>query len=154
MHHTATARQPFCSHWLTSQAGDQSNCLKQDDLVVTENPHTVVLIVDPHLVEDTIFTLPIMLHLTQSLSQTLDGRTAHQLVTVMAAPSPNRSWQEVINLNLMKSKCFMILLKNQQTETILNSLWIIGRMKVLNRSLCSNVVSSHVRSKQFYRGLT
>ena len=154
MYPTATARQTFCSHWLTSQAGDQSNCLKQDGLVVTKDPHTVVLVMDPHLVEGTIFTLPMMLHPTEILTQALDTRTAHQVVTVMAAPSPNRSWQEVINLNLMKSKCFMILLKNQQTETILNSLWIIGRMKVLNRSLCSNVVSSHVRSKQFYRGLT
>ena len=81
-------------------------------------PYTDVLVMDPHLVEDTIFTLPVMLHPTQILTQTLDTRTAHQLVTVMAAPSLDHSWQELTTLNLMKSKFFMKLLKNEQTEAI------------------------------------
>ena len=59
---------------------------------------------DPHLVEDTLFTSQ-----TQILTQTLDTPTAHHLATVMAAPSPNHSWQEVTIFNLMKLKCFMKL---------------------------------------------
>ena len=86
--------------------------------MVESIPYTVVLVVDPHLVEDAIFTLPMMPHPTHILTQTLDTRTAHRLATVMAAPLPNHSWQEVTNLNLMRLKFFMKLLKNEQTETI------------------------------------
>ena len=64
---------------------------------------------DPHLVEDTIFTSPATLHPTQILTQTLDTPTVHHLATVMTAPSPNHSWQEVEIFNPMKLKCFMKL---------------------------------------------
>ena len=64
---------------------------------------------DPHLVEDTISTLRTTPHPTQILTQTLDTPTVHHLATVMAAPSPNHSWQEVTIFNLMKLKCFMKL---------------------------------------------
>ena len=47
---------------------------------------------------------------TQILTQTLDTPTVHHLATVMAAPSPNHSWQEVSNFNPMKLKCFMKVL--------------------------------------------
>ena len=64
---------------------------------------------DPHLVEDTILTSQATPHPTQILPQTLDTPTVHHLATVMAAPSPNHSWQEVTIFNLMKLKCFMKL---------------------------------------------
>ena len=62
---------------------------------------------DPSLVEEVNFGLPTTPHPTQILAQTLDTPTVHHLVTVMAAPSPNHSWQEVQILNPMKLKCFM-----------------------------------------------
>ena len=65
---------------------------------------------DPHLVEDTLFTSPATPHPTQILTQTLDTPTVHHLATVMAAPSPNHSWQEVTHFNQMKLKCFMKVL--------------------------------------------
>ena len=65
---------------------------------------------DPHLVEDTMSTFAATHHPTQILTQSLDTPTVHHLATVMAAPSPDHSWQEVTLLNLMKLKCFMKLL--------------------------------------------
>ena len=59
---------------------------------------------DPHLVEDTIFTSQATPHPTQILTQTLDTSTVHHLATVMVATSPNHSWQEVTFFNLMKLK--------------------------------------------------
>ena len=114
--HTGTVRRPFCSHWLTSQAGDQSNCLKQEGIVVANIPYTVVLAMDPHLVEDTIFTLPATPHPTQIQTQTLDTPTAHQLATVKAAPSPNPSLREVTVFNLMRLKYFMKLHKKNELK--------------------------------------
>ena len=70
-------------------------------------PYTVLHAMDPHLVEDTISTSPVTPHPAQVLTQTLDSPTVHHLVTVMGAPSPNHSWQEVTLFNLMKLKCFM-----------------------------------------------
>ena len=64
---------------------------------------------DPYLVTETIFTSQATPHPTQILTQTLDAPTVHHLATVMAAPSPNHSWQEVTNFNQMKLKCFMKL---------------------------------------------
>ena len=65
---------------------------------------------DPHLVEDTIFTSQATPHPIQILTQTLDTPTVHHLATIMAAISPDHSWQEVITLlSLMKLKCFMKL---------------------------------------------
>ena len=71
---------------------------------------------DPHLDMDTIFILPATPHPAQVLTQTLDGPTAHQLATVMAAPSPSRSWQEVTLFNLMNLKCFMKILKKNELK--------------------------------------
>ena len=64
---------------------------------------------DPHLVEETIFTSQATPHPIQILTQDLDTTTVHHLATVLAAPSPNHSWQEVTIFNLMKLKCFMKL---------------------------------------------
>ena len=72
---------------------------------------------DPHLVEETIFALPITPHPTQILTQSLATPTAHQLVTVMAAPSPDHFWQEVTKIfNLMRLKYFMKLLKTNELK--------------------------------------
>ena len=62
---------------------------------------------DPHLVEETILESPVTPHPTQILTQTLDTPTVHHLATVIAAPLPNHSLQEVAHLNPMKLKCFM-----------------------------------------------
>ena len=64
---------------------------------------------DLYLVEDTISTSQATPHPTQILTQTLITPTVHHLATVMAAPSPDHSWQEVTLFNLMKLKCFMKL---------------------------------------------
>ena len=62
---------------------------------------------DPTLVEEGIFGLRTTPHPTHIPTQTLDTPTVHHLATVMAAPSPNHSWQEVALLYPMKLKCFM-----------------------------------------------
>ena len=62
---------------------------------------------DPTLVEEGIFTLATTPHPTQIPTQTLDTPTVHHLATVMPAPSPHHSWQEVTIFNPMKLKCFM-----------------------------------------------
>ena len=64
---------------------------------------------DPHLVEDSISTLRTTPLSAEILTQTLDTPIVHHLATVMAAPSPNHSWQEVTIFSLMKLKCFMKL---------------------------------------------
>ena len=66
---------------------------------------------DPHLVEDTMSALRTTPLPTQILTQTLDTPTVHHLATVMAAPLPNHSSQEVEILNPMKLKCFMKVLE-------------------------------------------
>ena len=79
-------------------------------VIVRKIPYTVVTTVVPHLVEDTISTLPATHHPTKILYQTLDTPIVHHLATVMPAPSPDHSWQEVTNFNQMKLKCFMKVL--------------------------------------------
>ena len=101
-----TAQRPFCFHWLTSQPGHQWNCLKQESIVLIAIPYSVVHHMDPTL-EEVIFGLTTTPHPTQIPTQTLDTPTVHHLATVMAAPSPNHSWQEVSIFNPMKLKCFM-----------------------------------------------
>ena len=71
---------------------------------------------DPHLVEDTISTLRTPPLPTQVPTQTLDTPTVHHLATVIAAPSPNLSWQEVTHFNPMKLKCFMKLLETNKLK--------------------------------------
>ena len=71
---------------------------------------------DPHLVEDTISTLRTTPLPTQIPTQTLDTPSVHHLVTVMVAPSPNHSWQEVTIFDPMKLKCFMKVLETKRTE--------------------------------------
>ena len=66
---------------------------------------------DPSLVEETIFALATTPHPTQIPTQTLDTPTVHHLATVMAAPLPDHSSQEVEILNPMKLKCFMKVLE-------------------------------------------
>ena len=73
---------------------------------------------DPRLDMDTIFTLPATPHPAQVLTQTLDTPTAHQLATVMAAPSLSLSWQEVTLFNLMRLKYFMKILKTYQLNIL------------------------------------
>ena len=75
---------------------------------------------DPHLEEETIFTLPTTPQQTQILTQTLDTPTAHQLAT--AAHSPNHSWREVTSFNLMRSKCSMKLLKKKKGLSLVSYL--------------------------------
>ena len=70
---------------------------------------------DPHLVEETIFTLPATPHPTQNLTRTSDTPTVHHPATVIAAP-PIHSWLEVAVLNPMKSKCFMKLLETNERK--------------------------------------
>ena len=74
-------------------------------------PCTVVTTVDLHLVTDTIFTLPVTPRPTPILTHSLDTPTVHHLATVIAAPSPNHSWQEALIFNQMKLKYFMKLLE-------------------------------------------
>ena len=85
-------------------------------LLLTAIPYTTVITVDPDLVEDTIFTLPATPPPAQVLTQTLGTPTAHQLATVIAAPSPNHSWQEVTSFNLMRLKYFMKILKTNELK--------------------------------------
>ena len=55
-------------------------------------------------------------HPTQILTQTLDTPTVRHLATVMEAPSPNHSWQEVTIFNLMKLKCFMKVFETNELK--------------------------------------
>ena len=64
---------------------------------------------DPSLVEEGIFKLATTPHPTQIPTQTLETPTVHHLATVISAPSPDHSWLEVTNFNLMKLKCFIKL---------------------------------------------
>ena len=92
--------------------------------------YTVVLAMDPHLVEDPIFALPTKPHPTQIPIQTLDTPTVHHLATVMAAPSPSHSWQEVTNFNLIKLKCFMKLLETNKLKYV--SVWVACGLRPQN----------------------
>ena len=74
---------------------------------------------DPHLVTDTIFTSQATPHPTQILTQALDAPTVHRLAIVMAAISPNHSWQEVTFFSLMKLKCFMKLFNKNLLNQVL-----------------------------------
>ena len=80
------------------------------------NPYTVVLSMDPNLVEDAISALRTTPHPTQIPTHTLETPTVHHLATVMAAPSPNHFWQEVTIFNLMKLKCSMKLLETNMSN--------------------------------------
>ena len=71
---------------------------------------------DPSLVEETIFTLATTPHPTRIPTQTLDTPTVHHLATVMAAPLPDHSSQEVTNFNPMKLKCFMKVLETNKMK--------------------------------------
>ena len=80
------------------------------------NPYTVVLSMDPNLVEDAISALRTTPHPIQIPTHTLETPTVHHLATVMAAPSPNHFWQEVTIFNLMKLKCSMKLLETNMSN--------------------------------------
>ena len=71
---------------------------------------------DPYSVEETIFTFPVTPHPTQILTQTLGTPTVHHLATVIPAPSPDHSWQEVTNFNPMKLKCFIKVLETNELK--------------------------------------
>ena len=71
---------------------------------------------DPILVEEAIFTLAVTPHPTQIPIQTLDTPTVHHLATVMAAPLPDHSSQEVEILNPMKLKCFIKVLETNELK--------------------------------------
>ena len=52
----STTPKPFCFHWWTSQDGHLLNCLKQEDIVLTEHiPYVFVHRMGPHSVEDMTF---------------------------------------------------------------------------------------------------
>ena len=63
---------------------------------------------DQHL-EDTIFTLPAMLHQTPTHTQTLDTPTARHLDTAIDPTSHDHSWLVVTTSDLTKSKSTMKL---------------------------------------------
>ena len=84
--------------------------------MVANIPYTVVLAMDPHLVAITIFTSPATPPPTQILTQALDTHTAHHLVTVLAPPLPDPSWQEVTSFNLTRLKYFMKILKTKELK--------------------------------------
>ena len=69
------------------------------------NPSTLALPLDQQLEEDTIFTLLTTSHQTLIPTQSLDGPTAHQLVTVLEPPLPCRSWQ-VVTVNFRPEEVF------------------------------------------------
>ena len=71
---------------------------------------------DPSLVKEAIFTLATTPHPTQIPTQTLDTPTVHHLATVMAASSPDHTWQEVEILNPMKLKCFIKVLETNELK--------------------------------------
>jgi len=70
---------------------------------------TAALIMDQHLEEDTIFTLPTTLHQTPTHTQTLDTATARQLATALDPPSHDHSWRVVTTSDLTKLKSSMKL---------------------------------------------
>ena len=85
--------------------------------------YTLALTMDPHLDTDmdTIFTLattPRQVHLTQ----TLDTPTARQLATAFKAPSPDHSWREATDFNLMRLKCSMKLLNKRKGLSLVSYL--------------------------------
>ena len=61
-----------------------------------------VQIVDPHLVQDMIYTFLTTPRPITDLTQTLDTPTVHHPATVITATSPDHFWQEVSIFNLMK----------------------------------------------------
>ena len=68
------------------------------------------MIVDQHLEEDTIFTLPTTLDQTPNQAQILDTPTARHLATAIHPPSHDHSWRVVITtFDLTKSKSSMKL---------------------------------------------
>ena len=71
---------------------------------------------DPSLVEETIFALATTPHPTRIPTQTLETPTVHHLATVMAAPLPDYSSQEVEILNPMKLKCFIKVLETNELK--------------------------------------
>ena len=67
------------------------------------------MIVDQHLEEDMISTLPATLHPVLVRTQASVTITARQLVTAMDPPSPSHSWRVVKTFNLTKWKSSMKL---------------------------------------------
>ena len=67
------------------------------------------MIVDQHLEEDTIFTLPTTLDQTPTQAQTLETPTARHLATGIDPRSHNHSWRVVTTSDLTKSKSSMKL---------------------------------------------
>ena len=67
------------------------------------------MIVDQHLVQDTILTLPATLHQAPAHTQTLEAPTARHLATAMDPPCHDHSWRVVTTSDLTKSKSSMKL---------------------------------------------
>ena len=103
----STTPKPFCFHWWTSQDGHLLNCLKQEDIVLTEHiPYVLVQGMGPHSVEDMTFTFPARRRPIAIHTATLAILTAHRAGTATAAPSPGHSWQELTTSLQTKWKPF------------------------------------------------
>ena len=83
---------------------------------------TAATVMDQHLEEGMIFTLPATPHPVPTLTQTLDILTTRQLDTAMEVPLPRPSLREITISNLMKLKYFMKQLKTEVTPQLI-SLW-------------------------------
>ena len=91
-----TTPKPFCFHWWTSQDGHLLNCLKQEDIVLTERiPYVFVHRMGPPSEEDMTFTFPTPRHPIAIHIASLAILTVHRAGTATAAPSPEHSWQEL-----------------------------------------------------------
>ena len=117
---------------------------------------------DPHLVEDTIFAFGTTPLPTQIPTQTLGTPTVHHLATVMAAPSPDHSWQEVAILNPMKLKCFMKVLEakkflftENRDRVILyiqvSSFLVFGESLQIDQSKLVIKVNSWINCEEYYK---
>ena len=92
----STTPKPFCFHWWTGQDGHLLNCLKQEDIVLTEHiPYFLVHRMGPHSVEDMTFKFSTPDNPVAIYTATSAVLTAHRVGTATAAPSPKHSWQEL-----------------------------------------------------------
>ena len=112
--------------------------------------------------EEGILRLPTTPHPTQIPTHTLDTPTVHHLATVMAAPSPDHSWQEVAILNPMKLKCFMKVLEakkflftENRDRVILyiqvSSFLVFGESLQIDQSELVIKVNSWINCEEYYK---
>ena len=102
-----TTQKRFCFHWLTHQDGHLSNCLKQGNMVHTENPYYLTHTMGLHSEEDMTFSFTSTLRPKATiLTATLAILTAHPAGTATEASSHINSWQEHLCSHQTKKKLF------------------------------------------------